>query len=194
MGIISFIKEKYNNYKLNKYYNSKIKDVVIPYFKAIDRELSKYQFVDFNNYEISSIIEELKKYDIHKDVISDYDSYQIKVDFHNNIVDFLNVLPKIFDYDKIIFNPLKYDELSLSKYRSLVNSLNGNYPFELTITQKNLWNNMLNVLNDINTIRKQYNCIFRIIPARVLGNCRPHQNGEANLAEGLRKAVRQDIL
>ena len=37
-------------------------------------------------------------------------------------------------------------------------------------------------------------CIFRIIPARVLGNCRPHQNDEANLAEGLRKAVRQDIL
>ncbi len=42
MGIISFIKKKYNNYKLNKRYNSKIKDVVIPYFKAIDRELKNF--------------------------------------------------------------------------------------------------------------------------------------------------------
>ena len=37
-------------------------------------------------------------------------------------------------------------------------------------------------------------CIFRIIPARYLGNCRPHQNGEANYAEGYLKADRQDIL
>ena len=43
-------------------------------------------------------------------------------------------------------------------------------------------------------VKELKDCIFRIIPARVLGNCRPHQNGEANLAEGLRKAVRQDIL
>ena len=38
------------------------------------------------------------------------------------------------------------------------------------------------------------NCIFRIIPARYLGNCRPHQKGEANYAEGYLKADRQDIL
>ena len=37
-------------------------------------------------------------------------------------------------------------------------------------------------------------CIFRIIPARYLGNCRPHQKGEANYAEGYLKADRQDIL
>ena len=37
-------------------------------------------------------------------------------------------------------------------------------------------------------------CLFRIIPARYLGNCRPHQNGEANYAEGYLKADRQDIL
>ena len=39
-----------------------------------------------------------------------------------------------------------------------------------------------------------YVCLFRIIPARYLGNCRPHQNGEANYAEGYLKADRQDIL
>ena len=28
-------------------------------------------------------------------------------------------------------------------------------------------------------------CLFRIIPARYLGNCRPHQKGEANYAEAI---------
>ena len=44
------------------------------------------------------------------------------------------------------------------------------------------------------TIESMIYCIFRIIPARYLGNCRPHQKGEANYAEGYLKADRQDIL
>ena len=43
-------------------------------------------------------------------------------------------------------------------------------------------------------ISSRAGCIFRIIPARYLGNCRPHQKGEANYAEGYLKADRQDIL
>ncbi len=101
-----------------------------------------------------------------------------------------NKLSKEYDTKPINFNELFVtdDQTDLSFINDIniyaIDS-NGN---KLDLINAGYYENISLTCNNANI------CLFRIIPARYLGNCRPHQNGEANYAEGYLKADRQDIL